>query len=100
VQRNSRLVANAQDPRLPLLLWVDDNPHYNREYMRYAEELGIHVVAVTSTVSAKEWFESNSGEFQSLSTFVHFNLCTLFQQNSSEDMTSQVEYALSPIMPE
>ena len=51
-----------RDPRVPLLLWVDDNPHNNTEEMRYAEQLGIHVVSVTSTVSAKEWIESNSGE--------------------------------------
>jgi len=58
--RRESMSGAAKDPRVPLLLWVDDNPHNNTEEMRYAETLGIHVVSVTSTVSAKEWIEANS----------------------------------------
>lgn len=60
---NPRLLSLSQspNPNLPLLLWVDDNPHYNTEHLRRAEEQGIHVVVITSTASAKEWIDGNLG---------------------------------------
>jgi len=52
--------VQSQLPRLPMILWVDDNPENNADLMSYAGNLGIQIVTVKSTDAAKEWVDSNS----------------------------------------
>ncbi|KAG6853711.1 hypothetical protein C0991_002127 [Blastosporella zonata] len=47
------------DPRLPLLIWVDDQPDNNREEVRFAESRGVHVLQFISTALLKVWIEDN-----------------------------------------
>jgi hypothetical protein len=61
------LYISNPDPRkdgsfpIPLLLWIDDEPENVIHSMRYAESLGVYVISITSTASAKNWIDTNSG---------------------------------------
>jgi hypothetical protein len=58
----SRFVENkTTEIKLPLLVWIDDNPINNTSEVSYALELGINVIQVTSTALAKAWIEEHSG---------------------------------------
>jgi hypothetical protein len=48
--------------KLPLLVWVDDNPIHNTCEVSYARELGINVVQLTSTALAEAWIDEHSGK--------------------------------------
>ena|SRR5271156_1796645 len=45
----------------PLLIWVDDNPHYNTKHVDYAQSLGVSVIELYSTAEAKLWIDENLG---------------------------------------
>jgi hypothetical protein len=85
IPRRESLKGPSKDPSIPLLLWVDDNPHNNPEAIRYAEQLGVHVVSVTSTTAAKEWIDANAGGLAP----------TSFHFITDEDL-DDVSYSLPP----
>ncbi|TFY61481.1 hypothetical protein EVG20_g7040 [Dentipellis fragilis] len=43
----------------PVLVWIDDRPENNVEFVAEAERLGITVIILTSTAAAKVWIEAN-----------------------------------------
>ncbi|EJU03331.1 hypothetical protein DACRYDRAFT_115514 [Dacryopinax primogenitus] len=45
--------------RIPLLIWMDDDPKNNLQTVAFARSLGILVIELTSTALAKCWFEEN-----------------------------------------
>jgi hypothetical protein len=47
--------------RLPLLVWIDDNPINNVGEVAHAHDLGINVIQLTSTALAKSWIEEHNG---------------------------------------
>lgn len=51
-------IANPQTTDL-LLIWIDDNPTNNEHHISHAHSLGITVVTLMSTASAKVWIEAN-----------------------------------------
>ncbi|KAG6826507.1 hypothetical protein H0H92_015562 [Tricholoma furcatifolium] len=61
------------DPRLPLLVWIDDQPDNNVEHVRFAEELGVHVVQFPSTALVKAWIEDNEGRHTSDVNNIYIN---------------------------
>jgi hypothetical protein len=48
-------------PKLPLLVWVDDNPNYNEDQIQMAKALGIEVVTLFTTGEAKMWIDMHLG---------------------------------------
>jgi single-stranded DNA-specific DHH superfamily exonuclease len=62
-QSESTLAENSiTEIKLPLLVWIDDNPINNIYEASYARELGINVIQLTSTALAKAWIKENSGQ--------------------------------------
>ncbi|PPR05533.1 hypothetical protein CVT24_003276 [Panaeolus cyanescens] len=51
----------ASDPRLPLLVWIDDSIRNNKSRVEDARKYGVTVVQLTSTGSAKRWLTVNKG---------------------------------------
>ncbi|KAG6918506.1 hypothetical protein DXG01_013866 [Tephrocybe rancida] len=50
---------HSNDPRLPLLLWVDDKPENNKEEVQYATSKGVNIHQFPSTALLKAWMEDN-----------------------------------------
>jgi hypothetical protein len=44
-----------------LLVWIDDNPDFNEEYVEFAQSLNIKVYQLSSTALAKIWIDENIG---------------------------------------
>jgi hypothetical protein len=42
-----------------LLVWIDDRPDNNKNYVAYAQKLGITVLELNSTAEAKIWVDKN-----------------------------------------
>jgi hypothetical protein len=58
-----RLVeGQADEIKLPLLVWIDDNPINNTIEVSYAHKMGINVIQLLSTALAKAWIEEHSGQ--------------------------------------
>lgn len=63
--------------KLPLLIWIDDNPSNNGVAVAYALTLGINVVQLTLTVLVKAWIKSINGKH--LLTNMLLYSCLLFR---------------------
>ncbi|TFK37393.1 hypothetical protein BDQ12DRAFT_736257 [Crucibulum laeve] len=48
-----------KDPKLPLLVWIDDIPSNNAGSVFYAQNMGVNVIQLTSTKMAQAWLAAN-----------------------------------------
>ncbi|KAF5371981.1 hypothetical protein D9615_008041 [Tricholomella constricta] len=52
-------VETRSDSKLPLLIWVDDNPSNNVQEVTFARTNGVNVLEFTSTALVKLWIQEN-----------------------------------------
>lgn len=52
--------------RVPLLVWIDDNPSNVKDLMAFAEKNGVKVVSLLSTEAAIEWIENHASKLSLL----------------------------------
>lgn len=54
-------LGSIQNMANGLLVWIDDRPDNNKNYVAYAQKLGITVLELNSTAEAKIWVDKNMG---------------------------------------
>jgi len=75
--------------RIPLLIWIDDNPWNNAGGKSYAKSLGVQVISITSTASAKKWIDSHSAFLRANNTGSKVRIISdNFRKEPAEALTS------------